>query len=96
LSCASAREQPAGVGVGRGAHVVPVADPAEQEVRDWHGDRGGWVTETEEYLVTVADDVVDGQPDDTGEGLGVEQDDDRGDPGSQRRVGVGEDAAEHV
>jgi hypothetical protein len=41
----AAREQPARVAVRRGVHVVPVVDPAEQEIGDRSGDRGRWLTE---------------------------------------------------
>ncbi|MEO3778968.1 GNAT family N-acetyltransferase [Micromonospora sp. B11E3] len=45
-------------------------------------------------LVAVADDVVDGEPGDPADGLGVEQQDHRGDPGAQRGAVVGEELAE--
>ena len=38
LSRAAAGEQPLGVGVGGGVHVVSLVDPGEQELCEWGGD----------------------------------------------------------
>lgn len=46
LSGPAPGEQPARVAVCRGVHVVPVGDPAEQEIGDRSGDRGRWFAET--------------------------------------------------
>ena len=73
-----------------------LADPAEQEVGDWAGDRGWRFAEPQEDLVALADHVVEGEADDAAERLGVEQDDGGRDPGPQRQVVAGQDAAEQV
>jgi hypothetical protein len=39
LVCSATGEQPARVGVGGGVHVAPLADPGEQEPREWCRDR---------------------------------------------------------
>jgi hypothetical protein len=57
------------------------------------GHRGWRVAEPQQDLVAVADDV-DGQPGDPADGLGVEQQDHRGDPGTQRGALLGEESAE--
>ncbi len=93
LAGPAAREQPARVGVRRGVHVVPVAGPAEQEIGDRSGDRGRWLTEPQEDLFAVVDHVVEGEADDAAERLCVEQDDGGGDPGPERQVMAGQEAA---
>ncbi|MEU1203816.1 hypothetical protein [Nocardia sp. NPDC005825] len=47
-------------------------------------------------MIVVVDHVVDGEPDDAGDRLGVEQHDRRGDAGPQRWLRVGEQATEQV
>jgi hypothetical protein len=48
----------------------------------------------EQYLVPVGDDFIEGEPDDPAQTLRVKQDDDSGDPGSQREIVTGEQTAE--
>ncbi|MGB8202375.1 MAG: hypothetical protein WCF33_22270 [Pseudonocardiaceae bacterium] len=47
-------------------------------------------------LVLLADDVIDGEPDDPAERLRVEEHDHAGNPRSQRRRGVGQEPAEQL
>jgi hypothetical protein len=82
------------VAVRRGVHVVPVVDPAEQEIGNRSGDRGRWLTEPQEDLFAVVDHVVEGEADDAAERLCVEQDDGGCDPGPERQVMAGQEVAE--
>ncbi|MFJ1749745.1 hypothetical protein ACIOJD_26370 [Streptomyces sp. NPDC088116] len=52
--------------------------------------------EPQEYRLSVPDHVVDGEPDDPGEGLGIEEHDDAGDAKAVRRIRIGQQPAEHV
>jgi hypothetical protein len=77
-------EQPAGVAIRCGVHVVAVLDPGQEVFREERGDRGGRLSESQPDLVVVVDDVVDGEADNPAAGLRVEQDDDRVNAASQR------------
>jgi hypothetical protein len=52
------------------------------------------LAESQEDLVAVADHVVEGEADDTAEGLRVEQDEGGRDPGPEREVMGRQDTAE--
>lgn len=96
LTCPSAGEDSVGVMVRPGAHVVAVVDPGEEEFGERCGHWGGRLAEPQPDLLVLVDDVVDGKTDDSGTGLGIEKDDDRGDTAAQRQAVVGEELAEQV
>ncbi|MEU7638887.1 MULTISPECIES: hypothetical protein [unclassified Streptomyces] len=75
LPGSTAGEQPPAGVVGRGVHVVPAVDPAEQEFRERFGHRGRRFAEPEKGLLFGAGDVVQREADDAAERLGVKQDD---------------------
>ncbi|MFE7236548.1 hypothetical protein ACFVAF_39455 [Streptomyces sp. NPDC057596] len=81
LSSSAAWEQPPAGVVGRGVHVVPAVDPAEEEFRERFGNGGRRLAEPENSLLFGSGDVVQGEADDAAERLGVEQDDAARDPG---------------
>jgi hypothetical protein len=96
LACAAAGEQPTRVTVGGGVHVRPLVDPLKQQGGDRAGDRGRWFAQAQQDLVSIADHVVGGEADDTAERLRVEQDDRRGDSGTQGLIVFGQHAADEV
>ncbi|MFE1891027.1 hypothetical protein [Streptomyces microflavus] len=50
----------------------------------------GRFTEPRQHGFAVADDVVDAEPDDAANGLGVEEHDDSGDTEPHRYLGIGQ------
>jgi hypothetical protein len=58
------------------------------------GNRCGRIAEAERDLVAVVEDIVDGEPDETADRLGIEKDQHGGDPFHQRKVVAGHDLAD--
>lgn len=58
------------------------------------GTGGGRVAEAEQDLAVVDGDVVEGEPDDPGDGLGVEEQQQRGDPVHRRDLLIGDGPAD--
>ena len=78
----------------KSGQVRPVRDVVGDNVGERAGDRYGRISEADEHLVTVADDVVDGEPNDPAQWLGVQQDQQGDDPLGQVHVGAGVDASD--
>jgi hypothetical protein len=84
------REQPTRVLVGRRGHVRAVAGEGEQQVSERRQNGDGRVAKPEEHLVIDTADVVDGEADDAADRLGVQKQQEAGDPFAHRRSLVGE------
>ena len=82
LACSAAGEQPARGAVGGGVHVAAGRDVAQKQGCDRCGDGRGRFPEAQEHSFSVAEQVIDGELDDPGERLCVEEHDDAGDPQS--------------
>jgi hypothetical protein len=61
-------------------YVLAVGGRGQQQAGDGFRDWCRWVAQAEQDVGAVADDVVDSEPDDSADGLGVEQHETRGDP----------------
>ncbi|GFN09716.1 hypothetical protein ACTFBT_38460 [Streptomyces microflavus] len=66
--------------------MVAVGFAVQQQGSGWLGDGGGPFPEPEEYCSSVVDHVIDGEPDNPGEGFCVEGNDDAGDALRNRRI----------
>src|ERR1019366_5010205 len=67
-----------------------VADNLGERAGDWY-----WrISESDEHLVTVVDDVVDGEPNDPAQWLGVQQNQQGDEPLGQVHIGAGMDPAD--
>jgi len=83
-----------GCWVSDAVRVLPVVDELEQDVGECFGDWRGWLAEADEDLVAFLEDVVDGEADNAAGGLGVEQHQTGGRPGTCGWGVVGQDAPE--
>ncbi|CAO5150871.1 hypothetical protein FAIPA1_130148 [Frankia sp. AiPs1] len=73
LAGPAAGEQPWAVWVRGGGHVVPLVRRGQEESGERLGHWDGRVSESQEDLVAVAGDVIDGEAHDAAGGLGGEQ-----------------------
>lgn len=94
LTGSTAGEQPKGIPVGGGSEVESAVGVAQEQFGEGTRDRRGWVAESNSDLAVVFDDVVDGEAQDRGQRLGVEQHQHRGGAGEQRDVLLGEESTD--
>ncbi|MEU7004297.1 hypothetical protein [Nonomuraea sp. NPDC046570] len=94
LACSAAREQPARGAVGGGVHVVASRNIVQQQGCDRLGDGRGRFPEAQEHVFSVTQQVIDGEPNDPGKGLCVEEHDDADDPQTLGNVSIDQQTPE--
>jgi hypothetical protein len=75
--------------VSDGGVASASGDQVQDEGGEWFGEHDGFTAESQVYLVAAGVDMIEGEPADCGGLLGVEQDEQAGDPvvGSKRLSG---------
>jgi len=94
LASALAGEQQPARGVGCGGQVRSVRNVVGDNLGERAGDWYWRICESDEDLVTVVEDVVDGEPNDPAQWLGVQQDQQGDGTLGQVHIGAGVDPAD--